>query len=333
MARRPEQPEPFLRGCAWPAGAGVSYPRADPADFSRLPIDTWATAQIPVGVRLEFVGDATAVEIAYRTTTDDLGYRGDGAGRTFALWRDGGLVDDAPVALGEGTVTLNCGQPGDHRAIVYLPEGMKPTVVSIEPAGGGVIEPAPPQPRWLAYGDSVAEGWIASAPAGAWPAIAGRDYELDVCNLGYAGSARGEVASAEQVAALTADVISVTHGTNCWTRTPFSAPMMLETTRAFLEILRQGHPSTPIVVASPVLRPDAEMTPNRLGATLADLRGAMEQAAGERIDDGDKRLWLLSGADLLTAERLGDGIHPTDEGHQVLASAIGARVKEAAWSS
>ena len=33
-----------------------------------------------------------------------------------------------------------------------------------------------------------------------------------------------------------------------------------------------------MVVASPVLRPDAEATPNRLGATLVDLRAAMEEA-------------------------------------------------------
>jgi lysophospholipase L1-like esterase len=135
------------------------------------------------------------------------------------------------------------------------------------------------------------------------------------------------------VAALPADVISITHGTNCWTRVPFSAGMMLETTRAFLRIVRQGHPDTPVVVASPVLRPDAEATPNRQGATLADLRAAMEQAATEAMDDGDKRLWLVPGADLLRAEDLGDGIHPTDHGHDVLAAAIGARVKEAAWSS
>src|SRR5260221_14212453 len=83
----PEQPEPFLRGCAFPAAPGVPYPRAKNDD--RLPRDTWAMASIPVGVRLEFLGDATQVEIAYETATDDLGYRGDGAGRAFTLWRGG----------------------------------------------------------------------------------------------------------------------------------------------------------------------------------------------------------------------------------------------------
>ena len=326
--KRPEQPEPFLRGCRFAAGAGVPYPRADARDFGRLPIDTWATAQVPAGVRLEFVGDAEAVEIAYGTETEEFGYRGEGAGTTFALWRGGALVAEERAVLGEGSVRLATGPAtSDERAIVYLPEGMKPTVLSI---GGvdGTIEPAPPQRRWTAYGDSIAEGWVASGPSLAWPAIAGRSHRLDVCNMGYAGSARGEIVSAEQVAALEADVISITHGTNCWTRIPFSVELMRATTVAFLDVVRQGHPETPVVVASPVVRPDAESTPNRMGATLADLRATMEEVAQSRIGAGDKRLTLVPGGDIIGPELLADGIHPGDEGHRVLADVIGGAVRE-----
>jgi len=322
-------PSPFARGCAWPAGAGVPYPRADPADFTRLPIDTWGTAQLPVGVRLEFVGDAEAVKITYRTETDDLGYRGDGAGRAFALWRSGMLVDEQPAVLGEGVVELGAGTgPHDVPAVVYFPEGMRPTVASIA-AVRGTIEPAPPQPRWIAYGDSIAEGWVASAPALAWPAIAGRTHGLDVCNLGYAGSARGEIVSAEQIASITADVISISHGTNCWTRIPHSLEMLRAGTNAFLDVLRQGHADTPIVVASPVIRPDAETTPNRLGATLSAMRAAIEEVVRERIDHGDENLRLVPGEPLLTAAHLPDGIHPGDEGHARLALGIGTVVADA----
>ena len=328
MSARPEQPEPFLRGCRFAAVPGVPYPRADARDFTRLPIDTWGTAQIPATVRLELVGDAEAVEVAYRTEAEDLGYRGDGAGTTFALWRDGALVAEEKAVLGEGVVRLQAGYATDERAIVFLPEGMRPTVLSIEGVGG-MIEPAPPQRRWVAYGDSIAEGWVASGPSGAWPAIAGRTHRLDVCNMGYAGSARGEIVSAEHVAALDADVISITHGTNCWTRIPFSVEMMRAGTAAFIEVVRQGHPETPIVVASPVVRPDAETTPNRLGATLTDLRLAMEQVAQARIDSGDKRLTLVTGGDIIGPELLADGIHPGDEGHRVLAEVIGGAVRDA----
>lgn len=323
MTRAVPEIELFLRGCAWPAGAGVPYPRADPDDFTRLPVDTWGTAQIPVGVRLEFVGDANAVTIAYRTETDNLGYRGEGAGSTFSLWRNGVRVDEQPAVLGKGTVRLTTGGvSADRRAVVYLPEGMRPHVLSIA-AENGAIEPAPPQPRWLCYGDSIAEGWAASSPARAWPAIVGRDVGLDVCNLGYAGSARGEIVSAEQLASIPADVVSISYGTNCWTRIPHSAGMVREGLLAFLTTVRQGHRDTPIVVVSPVVRPDAEQTPNRLGATLTDVRNAIESVVHERIAAGDHRLELVPGAPLLSGAQLPDGIHPGDDGHAVLAMVIG----------
>lgn len=320
---RPEQPEPFLRGAAWPGTRSVPYPRAAPLDRTRIPGDTWQMASIPVGVRLEVVGDAEAVRIAYRCQTDQLGYRGAGAGTTFQSWADGQPLGEADAAVGEHVCEVPAA-PG-RRTIVYLPEGKRPLVTEVRGVGGH-IEPAPSQPRWVVYGDSVAEGWIASRPALAWPAVAGRAHDLDHVNLGYAGAARGETASAEQVAALSADVFTVCHGTNCWTRTPHSVDQMRANTDAFLTVLRQEHPDTPVVVASPVTRPDAEDTPNRLGATLAALRTAMEEHVDERIAAGDEQLVLVRGLVLIGADHLGDGIHPDDEGHRRMASGIGAAV-------
>ena len=319
----------FVRGCAWPKGAGVTYPRADPADCFRLPIDTWATAQLPVGVRLEFVSDAEAIEIAYHTSTESLSYGGSGSGRTFSLWQGGKKVAESPAVLGHASVVLPvAGNERDERSVVYLPSDIRPVVESITPLGG-VMEPAPSQPGWLVYGDSIAEGWSASEAALAWPAVAGRTNQLDVINLGYSGSARGEIATAEQIASLPPPaVISISHGTNCWSRTPHSVDMMRATTSAFLEIVRQGHPHVPIVMVSPIVRPDAEDAPNRLGASLIALRGVMEEAADARIGAGDDGLTLVPGRPLVGEKMLVDGVHPGDEGHEVLATAIGAAVKE-----
>src|SRR5207248_1715711 len=97
--------------------------------FARLPIDTWGQAQIPVGVRLELVGNAESVEISYVTKTDDLGYRGDGAGRDFELWNDGRLVTRVSADLGESRARLAQPESGAGRSTVYLPEGMRPTIV------------------------------------------------------------------------------------------------------------------------------------------------------------------------------------------------------------
>lgn len=310
----------------------MPYPRADPTDLARLPGDTVASAQLPVGVRLELVGDPEVIEVDYVTCTDDLGYRGPGAGTAFTLVSRGETVAEHVARAGPGTVRFDLGEidardPAEP-LLVYLPEGMQPIVTAVR-AFGGAIEPAPPQPRWLAYGDSIVEGWIASGPTGAWPAVAGRDFGLDVVNLGYAGAARGEIVSAEQLAALDAAVISISHGTNCWTRVPFSVDMFRAQTRAFLAVLREGHPETPIVVTSPVVRPDAEATANRLGATLDDLRIVMEEVARERIADGDDALTLVEGRDLLQPGDLPDGVHPGDEGHRILAAAFGGAVHRA----
>lgn len=70
------------------------------------------------------------------------------------------------------------------------------------------------------------------------------------------------------------------------------------------------------------LRPDAEATLNALGATLAQLRDAVERATRDTLRDGDDRFALLPGAGLLTAAHLVNGVHPGDEGHALLARAV-----------
>ncbi|MBW2243821.1 MAG: GDSL family lipase [Deltaproteobacteria bacterium] len=318
---RPEQPEPFLRGCAWPPRDGVPYPRCDPSPLGlRLPADTRDVASIPVGVRFVFLGEPATLEVDYRTETRDLGFRGTGAGTEFVVFRGTSRIDAAPAQLGEGTVRLRIGE-GSEPVSVYLPEGMRPTVLALRPKGAEIL-PAPPWKRWLCYGDSIAEGWCSAEPAGAWPHIVSRQNQLDVVNLGYAGSARGEVPSAQDIAGLPADLISVAHGTNCWSRTPHSSELFSAGLHAFLDLVRAGHPKTPIVAISPILRADAESVPNVLGASLGDLRAAFEGVVEERQKAGDGQLELVPGRDLVAAERLPDGIHPDDEGHRAIARAL-----------
>jgi lysophospholipase L1-like esterase len=314
-----------LRGAAWPGSEATPYPRSDPAD-DRLPADTWGTAQIPVGVRLEMIGDASGVDIDYTCATTDLGYRGEGAGTHFSAWRGDKELATCAASASGGTARLDVSGAADDVLTVYLPEGMRPTLTAVR-ATGGSLEAAPAGPRWLAYGDSLTEGWIASGPAYCWPAVAARRHGLDVVNLGYAGSCRGELASAEQLAKLPADVISLAYGTNCWTRIPHSRALFAANLRAFLSILREGHPATPIVISSPVVRPDAEATPNRLGASLADLRSEVEDFAANPGDGGP--IDLVRGLPLLRGDQLPDGVHPGNEGHAIMADAIGGAVARA----
>jgi lysophospholipase L1-like esterase len=319
------KPDAFLRGNVFPGIDGVPYPRAR-AD-NRLPADTWAMAQYPVGVRLELLGDAAEVEIAYRT--EALAEYRPGAGSSWAAWQGDRQLAEVPALVGTNSARIPLDDADPAAPItVYLPDGMRPTVLAVRPSGGTLI-PAPAGPRWICYGDSIAEGWVASSPSRSWVAIAARRWQLDVANLGYAGAARGEIASAEHIASLPADVISISYGTNCWTRVPFSVAMMTAGLDAFLRVIRAARPVVSIVVVSPVLRPAAESTPNVLGVDLGDLREAIEHTAQSWIAAGDGALELVRGHEILGPERLADGVHPDDGGHEIMAAVLGPRISAA----
>ena len=320
----------FLRGCAFAPHADAPYPRAN-LDDRRLPADIAAAARVPATVCLGVSGgSATAIELSYTAAAPAGGLRGPSYGTGFAAYPAGRdrPSAEAPARPGAGTVRLPIG-PGP--TTVYLPEGMAPALTGI--AGlGGAIAPSPPQRRWLAYGDSITEGWGASAPGRTWLATAARRLDLEAVNFGYAGSGRGELVVAEAMAAVPADLITIAFGTNCWGMIAFSEELLEATVRAFVASVRVGHPHTPIVAVSPIVRPDAETTPNRLGATLARLRAAYERAV-LGLGTADAGITLVRGGELVTAGQLADGIHPDDAGHAALAAVVGPAVGAALQSA
>ncbi|WP_415948518.1 GDSL-type esterase/lipase family protein [Streptomyces sp. KLOTTS4A1] len=331
----------LLRGVSWLTGDGVPV-RADPSDRDRLPGDTWERATVPAGVRLEFVAEEVRdLEVTY-TASPPLpadAYRS--VEPVFTLLRGEEVVAEAPARAGRDRVvrlpaTGGAGRRGPEAAgthgtatldgayTLHLPEVLRPVVREVRPVGG-TLRPAAARPRWLVYGDSISEGWTTSRPHLAWPSRVGRTLGLDAVNLGYAGSARGELASAQQLARIPSDLITLAFGTNCWSRTPSSSALVHETTLAFLGLVRVARPEVPLLVLSPVLRPDAETTPNALGASLAELRAAQERAV---TDTADRHTYLLSGAELIASEHLADGVHPGDEGHAAIALEVARALKD-----
>jgi lysophospholipase L1-like esterase len=330
----------FLRGCAFAPHADAPYPRAN-LDDRRLPADIAAAARVPAGVSLAVSGgSATAIELSYTTAPAAGGLRGPSYGTTFAVYPAssspasspaGGDRPSAEVPARPGAGTVRLPLPGSGPVTVYVPEGMAPALNGITGLGGA-IAPAPPQRRWLAYGDSITEGWGASAPGRTWLATAARRLDLEAVNFGYAGSGRGELVVAEAMAGVPADVITVAFGTNCWGMIAFSEELLAATVRAFVASVRVGHPHTPIVAVSPIVRPDAETTPNRLGVTLAGLRAAYERAVLS-LGKADAGITLVRGGELVTAGQLADGIHPDDAGHAALAAVVGPAVGAALQSA
>ncbi|MFK0216376.1 GDSL-type esterase/lipase family protein [Streptomyces sp. NPDC090298] len=331
-APRPEvplawlDPAPYLRGTAWLDGDRPV--RADPEDLARLPWDIAERAALPIGVRIEFTASpgTRAVELRYRAAVPATDDPLRALRHCFALWQGTRLVGETCAAPAREAVVRLPLPPCGGEFTVYLPEAQAPVPIALR-AVGGVLSPAPERPRWLVHGDSITEGWWSTRPAHSWPATTGRQLGLDPVNLGYAGGARGELPLAEQLARLPGDLITLAFGTNCWSRVPATADWLYATVRAFVGLVRRGHPETPLLIVSPVLRPEAEHTRNALGATLTELRRAMERAGRDLAAEGDPHLHVLPGGPLLEPEHLADGLHPNDTGHARLAAAVTATLR------
>jgi lysophospholipase L1-like esterase len=114
----------------------------------------------------------------------------------------------------------------------------------------------------------------------------------------------------------------------------------------FLEAIREGHPTTPITVVSPILSPSREddvrsERTNMDGTvetlvgdlTLRQMRALLQSAVELRQRRGDEHLTYLDGTQLFgvdpsDVDLLPDGLHPNGDGYE----RIGQRYAEAVAS-
>ncbi|MGW4911090.1 GDSL-type esterase/lipase family protein [Streptomyces sp. NPDC004270] len=315
------QPEPFIRGVlpglSWADGGS----RLPLAGCAKLTADTVRAARVPAGVHLAFTGPVSTVELTVevgeRTTVPAPTVPGG-----FVVRVQGSPSRSVPLPSRDGTVRVPLPERDRDRVVrVYLPESTEVTLVGL--AGDHRPEPAALGPLWVVYGDSITQGWSVTEPGLAWPSQVADTLGLDLVNLGFAGAARGELLTADVLAASGAQAVTLAWGTNAYSSLPTSTAQIAETMRLYLTAVREGLPEVPVVVVSPIVRPDAEHVPNRFGASLADLRAALEEAVRRFAEErGDDRVTLVPGLHVVPPEHLVDGIHPGDAGHRSLAEGV-----------
>lgn len=286
--------------------------RLSPAAMRAVPADTAGQARYPVGLHLRAAGGArTTVRFRLADPDPACGW----ANTTVATWHGADLLSEEEVRPGTAELDLDLTRVTGE-VHVYPPLHMTPRVLDAR-------EVLDDRPVWLAYGDSITGAWSCPTPGGDWVSRAARTLGVEAVNLGFAGAARGELAAATDVASLRADLVTIAFGTNCWAATPHSAAGLRDVVEAFLAEVRRGHPTVPVAVVSPIVRPAAEETANEHGATLQDLRRSVESATRARIDAGDRALTLIPGLDVLPESGLcADLIHPGTPGHAHYAEAL-----------
>ncbi|WP_324652338.1 GDSL-type esterase/lipase family protein [Georgenia sp. H159] len=287
----------------------------------RLP--SWARAQYPdpqllmaesqpAGVRLALRTAATTIELDVLPTRYGFAGMPPRPEGVFDLVLDGRLAAQA-VAPTATTVTIDAATgEADHRPgavgtarFAGLPEGEKDvelwlphneTVELVALRTDEPVRPAPDsgRPVWLHHGSSISHGSNADHPTGTWTALAAARAGVELVNLGFSGSALLDPFTARTMRDTPADLLSVKIGINVVGGDVMRRRAFGPAVHGFLDTLREGHPTTPLLVVSPLHTPIHEDTPGP-GAfdleALATGRIAF-RATGDPADSATGRLTL-----------------------------------------
>lgn len=233
----------------------------------------------PSGVRLVFRTRATTVEVdALRTKTAyrgapprpdgmyDLLVDGSPAGQARAT---GGNVLMVDMATGSaetrpgpaGTVRF-AGLPGRAKDVeIWLPYNEVTQLIALRT--DAPVEPAPDRGRrvWLHHGSSISHGSDAASPSTTWPALAASLGGVELINLGLGGGALLDPFTARALRDTPADLISIKIGINLVNTDLMRLRAFTPAVHGFLDTIREGHPTTPLLLVSPILCPIHEDTP------------------------------------------------------------------------
>jgi GDSL-like Lipase/Acylhydrolase family len=270
------------------------------------------TESEPSGVRVVFRTRATTVELdTLPTKRVYVGAppRPDGV---YDLLVDGRLTAQATATGGNtliidmttgafeersgpaGTVRFTGLPDHDKDVEIWLPHNETTELVALRTDAG--IQPAADRGRavWLHHGSSISHGSDAASPTGTWPALAAALGEVELINLGLSGNALLDPFTARAMRDTPADLISVKMGINVANHDLMRLRAFGPATHGFLDTIREGHPTAPLLLLSPILCPILEDTPGPSLADLSDLSGGRMQfrATGDPAERANGKLTL-----------------------------------------
>jgi lysophospholipase L1-like esterase len=147
---------------------------------------------------------------------------------------------------------------------------------------------------WLHHGSSISHGSDAASPTTTWPALAACLGGVELINLGLSGSALLDAFTARTLRDTPADLISVKIGINLVNTDLMRLRAFTPAVHGFLDTIREGHPTTPLLVVSPILCPIHEDTPGPSAPDFSNLSAGKLQfrAAGDPAERAGGKLTL-----------------------------------------
>lgn len=174
------------------------------------------------------------------------------------------------------------------------------------------------------YGTSITQGGCVARPGMAYSNILSRKLDMAFVNLGFSGNGRGEPALAHLINQISdSKLIILDYEAN-------AGNTIFKTLGPFVDILREDHPDTPILIMSKIRYASAPVGSSG-DKELMSRRDFQRNLVDERRSTGDQNIYFLDGSEVLGDdydECTVDGSHPTDLGSYRLADAMLAVIED-----
>ncbi|MFE6352924.1 GDSL-type esterase/lipase family protein [Streptomyces rochei] len=242
----------------------------------------------PSGVRLALRTRATVLELDTLPTKRVYAGAPPRPDGVYDLLVDGRPAGQGTVAVGNtltidmtaGTASLEPGPvgtlrfpdlpPGDKTVEIWLPHNETTELVALRADAPVGLAPDPGRRVWLHHGSSISHGSDAAGPTTTWPALAASLGGVELVNLGLSGGALLDPFTARAMRDTPADLISVKIGINVVNADLMRLRAFGPAVHGFLDTVREGHPTAPLLVVSPVLCPVHEDTPGPLAPDFSE---------------------------------------------------------------
>ncbi len=320
----------------------------------QAPMEVDLLASSPTGVRLVFSTNSTTVGVELLATHLQLGDSPAFPAAIDLVLRNelvasaqftaGHVIVVDPVTTtfafvaGEPTV-VSLNVPDCESLELWLPSTSMLELRAIHIDEGATIS-APPTDhrlRWVHHGSSISHCLEAHSGSRTWPSTAARRADLQLTNLGLAGQCHLDQFMARTMRDQPADLLSLKIGINVVNGDTLRLRTFGPALHGFLDTVREGHPSIPFLVISPILCPAHEDhagpsdgssgTTRALGTpvtqaqgalTLTQIRHIISAVVEARRNAGDTNLHYLDGRTLFGENDLSDlpdGLHPNGDGY------------------
>lgn len=221
---------------------------------------------------------------------------------------------------GEATISGD----GTEEWLIYFPlyTGVNNLLLGIKE--GCIIQPARPytiERPVVFYGSSITQGGCASRTGNSYVNIISRWLDADIFNLGFSGSAKGEIEIAELINELDLSALVIDYDHNAPTIDHLS-----NTHEPFFKCIRKSKPTLPVIFIS---RPDFDKNADESRAR----RDIIYKTYINSVNSGDLNTYFIDGETLFGSKDRDsctvDGCHPNDLGFMRMAEVICPVLKKA----